>query len=144
MNGRIIAVLLLSLPLTAQVGTRQPIRQFPPDLIAEDSPIRDLAKLDTKHVHVDTENARTRVLRIVLAANESLPMHDSRDGVLVCITACTLTLTNPVGYTREVKLDAGQSLWIPAARHRISTAAAIEFLYIESKKQPGGKPTWPY
>jgi hypothetical protein len=133
MNGRVLTVLLFSLSAAAQNTFRVP--RFPPDLIANDSPIRDIAKLDTKHVRVDSDNARLRVLRISLPAGEALPMHDARDGVLVCLTACALTLTNPVGYVREIKLEAGRTLWMGAARNRIvNTGGATEMLYIEAKR----------
>jgi len=135
MNGRLLAVLLLCLPAVAQDRFRRP--QFPPDLIAHDSPIRDIEKLDVKHVRVDTDNPRIRVLRIALAAGEALPMHDARDGVLVCLTACSLALTNPVGYVRDVKVEAGQTLWMAAERHLVANkGAAVEFLYIEAKRPP--------
>ena len=135
MNGRILTVLLFCLPAAGQAPFREPARQFPPDLIAHDSPIRDLAKMDAKHVRVDTENARVRVLRIALAAGESLPMHDARDGVLVCLTECALSVSNPVGYVEEVKLGAGQTLWMAGARHRIvNSGGAVEILYLETKR----------
>jgi hypothetical protein len=132
MNGRLVTVLLFCLSAAAQNGFRTP--KFPPDLIANDSPIRDLAKLDTKHVRVDSDTARLRVLRISLSPGESLPMHDARQGVLVCLTACSLTLTNPVGYVREVKLETGRTLWMAPARNRVTnTGGAVEMLYIEAK-----------
>lgn len=133
MNGRYLTVLLVCLPAFAQDGFRRPT--FPPDLIANDSPIRDVAKLDPKHVRVENDNQRLRVLRINLPTGESLPMHDTRDGVLVCLTACSLAVTNPVGYVRDVKLEAGQTLWMPGERHRVSNGGnAAEFLYIEAKR----------
>jgi hypothetical protein len=135
MNGRLVTVLLFCLSAAAQNGFRVP--KFPPDLIENDSPIRDLAKLDTKHVRVDSETARLRVLRITLPAGESLPTHDARQGVLVCVTACSLAYTNPVGYVREVKLDAGQTLKMVAARYKVTnTGGAVEMLYIEAKLPP--------
>ena len=133
MNGRDLTVLLVCLPAFAQDGFRRPT--FPPDLIANDSPIRDVARLDAKHVRVESDNQRMRVLRINLPAGESLPMHDTRDGVLVCLTACSLTVTNPVGYVRDVKLEAGQTLWMAGERHRVSNAgSAVELLYREAKR----------
>jgi len=134
MTFRPLLFALICLPLAAQDRGRVPV--FPPDMIAHDSPIRDLAKIDAKHVRVDTDNARLRVLRIALGAGEALPLHDARDGVLVCLAACRLTVTNPVGYAVEVKLEAGQTQWMPAARHRILNAAPgpVEFLYIEAKR----------
>jgi hypothetical protein len=136
MRGRAWTVFVLV--AAAQAQDRPRIPAFPPDLIAHDSPTRDLAKLDPKHVRVDQENARVRVLRINLGAGESLPMHDARNGVLVCLTTCRLTVTNPVGYTFEVKLDAGQTRWMEAKRHRIanSGAAPVEMIYIEAKQPP--------
>jgi quercetin dioxygenase-like cupin family protein len=128
-----LALLVLCLPTAAQERLRRP--QFPPDVIAHDSPIRDIAKLDTKHVRVDTENSQVRVLRITLGAGESLQMHDARDGVLICLNGCSLTATTPVGYMRELKLVPGQTMWLPAERHRIANGAGpAEFLYIEAKR----------
>jgi hypothetical protein len=133
MNGRLLAVLLLCLPAAAQDRFRRP--QFPPDVIAHDSPIRDIAKLDPRHVRVETDNSRIRVLRIALAAGEALVMHDARDGVLVCLNACSLTFTTPVGYVRDLKLEAGQTQWMGGERHRLANAgAAVELLYIETKR----------
>lgn len=130
------AIAVLAFAAAAQ--DRPQIPRFPPDMIAHDVPIRDLARLDKKHVRVDHENERTRVLRINLGPGEQLPMHDPRNGVLVCLTACRLTVTNPVGYTFEVKLDAGQTEWMEAKRHRIANTggAAVEMLYIEFKQPP--------
>ena len=125
---------LFALAAAAQDRSRT-LPVFPPDMIVHDSPVRDLAKLDTKHAKVDFENERTRVLRITLAAGESTIMHDSRDGTLVCPAACAVTVTNPAGYTLEIKLAAGGTQWMPAARHRITAgAAAVEILYIEVKR----------
>lgn len=133
MKHRLLAVLVLCLPIASQERFRRP--EFPPDVIAHDSPIRDLARIDTRHVRVDSDNSRMRVLRISLPAGEALPMHDARDSVLVCLTACSLALTNPVGYVVEVKLGAGRTRWIGAARHRIvNTGAAADFLFIEAKR----------
>jgi hypothetical protein len=132
MNGRLFAVLMLCVCAAAQTPFRRPT--FPPDVIAHDSPIRDLAKLDPRHVRVDSDNSRMRVLRISLPAGEALPMHDAREGVLVCLTACSLQLANPVGYLRDVKLEAGRTLWMGAERHRIlNTGSAVDLLYIEAK-----------
>jgi hypothetical protein len=136
MKGLLLTLLLFSASAAAQKGFVG-LPKFPPDLIDNDSPIRDVAKLDMKHVKVDADNARLRVLRISLGAGEALPTHDSRDGVLVCLTACSLTITNPVGYVREVKLDAGQTLWMQGARHKVATTGgAVELLYIEAKRPP--------
>ena len=61
-------------------------------------------------------------------------------GGLVCLSACRFTVTNPVGYTFEVKLDAGQTQWMEAKRHRIANtgSAPVEMLYIEARQPPTG------
>ncbi|MDE3168121.1 MAG: hypothetical protein KGN36_20130 [Acidobacteriota bacterium] len=133
MRRRLWSVFALCVAAAGQDRPRVP--DFPPDVIVRDSPIRDLAKLDTRHVRVDEENDRVRVLRIVLGAGESLPMHDARNGVLVCLTACRLSVVNPVGYTFEITLGAGRTQWMEAKRHRIlNTGEAAEMLYIEAKQ----------
>jgi hypothetical protein len=133
MKRYLFVVALACLTAAAQDRFRRP--QFPPDMIAQDSPIRDIAKLDTVHVKVETESSRLRLLRIRLPAGEALQTHDEREGVLVCVTACSLNFINPAGYLREVKLEAGQTVPMAAARNRVTNiGAAVEFLFFEVKK----------
>src|SRR5438045_3974604 len=135
MSYRTLALLLLTLPLAAQIPPeqqrfRRPM-SFPPDIISDDVNILDAAKLDPGPVRIDTENTAMRVLRISLAPGDSLRKHDDRDGLLVCLSECHITFVNASGSAREVHLDAGQTRWISGERRKtINTGnAPVEFLY---------------
>ena len=85
---------------------------------------------------MDFENDRMRVLRLTLAAGESIPIHDDRAGVLVCVAGCRIRFTTPDGTIQDVELKAGETRWLPDARHaaRNIADAPVELLYIETKR----------
>jgi quercetin dioxygenase-like cupin family protein len=136
-----LCVLLLSiavLPLAAQPERRvlDPTRNFPADVVSKDVVTRDIVRLGSSHVRVDLENDRTRVLRLTLGTGEAIPLHDDRAGVLVCIAGCRIRFTTPDGQTQDVELKAGETRWMPEARHatRNTAEGAVEMLYIETKR----------
>jgi hypothetical protein len=125
--------------LAAQPEQRRlyPPRTFPPDIISQEELPRDILRVAyVSHVHVDFENDRTRVLRLSLAAGETIPTHDDRAGVLVCIAGCRIRFTMPDGKTQDVELKAGETRWLPDARRVTRNLAdgPVEMLYIESKR----------
>ncbi len=126
-----------ALPLAAQPGrSMTPPRNFPPDLVPQNVIDRDILRLGSSHVSVDFENDRARVLRLTLAAGESIPIHDDRAGVLVCVAACHIRFTRPDGQSQDIELKAGETRWMPDARHATLNIAdaPLEFLYIETKR----------
>jgi|GEM_PF-3055233 len=124
--------------LAAQPEQRRlyPPRTFPPDIISQEELPRDIVRVASTHVRVDFENDRTRVLRLTLGAGESIPLHDDRAGVLVCIAGCRIRFTMPDGKTQDVELKAGETRWLPDARRVTRNLAdgPVEMLYIESKR----------
>ena len=96
---------------------------------------RDIRRLGSSHVSVDFENDRTRVLRLTLAAGESIPIHDDRAGVLVCVAGCRIRFTRPDGQSQDIELKAGETRWMPDARHATQNIAdaPLEILYIETQ-----------
>ena len=124
--------------LAAQPEQRRlyPPRTFPPDIISQEELPRDIVRVASTHVRVDFENDRTRVLRLTLGSGESIPLHDDRAGVLVCIAGCRIRFTMPDGKTQDVELKAGETRWMPEARRvtRNLADAPVEMLYIESKR----------
>ena len=124
--------------LAAQPEQRRlyPPRTFPPDIISQEELPRDIVRVASTHVRVDFENDRTRVLRLTLGAGESIPLHDDRAGVLVCIAGCRIRFTMPDGKTQDVELKAGETRWMPEARRVTRNLAdgPVEMLYIESKR----------
>ena len=126
-----------SLPLAAQFERREfPGRNMPPEIISPEELPRDIVRVASTHVRVDFENGRTRVLRLTLGAGESIPLHDDRAGVLVCIAGCRIRFTMPDSKTQDVELKAGETRWLPDARRvtRNLADAPVEMLYIESKR----------
>jgi quercetin dioxygenase-like cupin family protein len=126
-----------ALPLAAQPGRRmtQP-RNFPPDYVSPSVIDRDILRLGSSHVSVDFENDRARVLRLTLPAGESIPIHDDRAGILVCVVGCRIRFTLSNGQSQDLELKAGETRWMPDARHATSNIAAapLEILYIEPKR----------
>ena len=124
--------------LAAQPEQRRlyPPRTFPPDIISQEELPRDIVRVASTHVRVDFENDRTRVLRLTLGAGESIPLHDDRAGVLVCIAGCRIRFTMPDGKTQDIELKAGETRWLPDARRVTRNLAdgPVEMLYIETKR----------
>jgi hypothetical protein len=109
---------------------------FPPEIISPEELPRDIVRVAPTHVRVDFENDRTRVLRLTLAAGETIPAHDDRAGVLVCLAACRIRFTMPDGTAQDLELKAGETRWLPGARRITRNLAAlpVEMLYIETKR----------
>jgi hypothetical protein len=126
-----------ALPLAAQPDRRMtPERKLPPEIISTDELPRDIVRVASARVRVDFENDRMRVLRLTLAAGDTIPSHDDRAGVLVCIAGCRIRFTTPDGKTEDVVLKAGETRWLPDARRvaRNLADAPVELLYIETKR----------
>lgn len=134
----LLLLAIAALPLAAQPDRRMFLAsKFPPEIISQDELPRDILRVaSTHHVHVDFENDRTRVLRLTLGAGETIPTHDDRAGVLVCIAGCRIRFTLPDGKPQIVELKAGETRWMPEARRvtRNLADAPVEMLYIESKR----------
>jgi hypothetical protein len=126
-----------ALPQAAQPDRRTfPPRNFPPDFVPQNVINRDILRLGSSHVSVDFENDRTRVLRLTLAAGESIPIHDDRAGVLVCVAGCRIRFIRPDGQSQDIELKPGETRWMPDARHATHNIAGapLELLYIETKR----------
>jgi hypothetical protein len=134
-----LCLLLLSigaLPLAAQVDRMVPARALPPEIVSTDELPRNIVRVGALHVRVDFENERTRVLRLTMGAGDTIPSHDDRAGVLVCLAGCRLRFTLPDGKSQDVELKAGETRWMPEERRVLRNlgARAVEVLYIETKR----------
>src|ERR1019366_3415822 len=114
-----------------------PAGSSPPEIIPQDDLPRDIVRVaSARQVRVDYENDRTRVLRLTLAAGETIPTHDDRSGVLVCLAGCRIRFSMPGGDPLDVELKAGETRWMPDTRraaHNL-TGGPVEMLYIETKR----------
>ncbi len=134
----IVLVGLLAASLLAQAPGRK--RRFPPDIVSPEAfAERDALRVDPQHCRLDFENERVRVLRFMLKAGETVPMHDEKDALLVCVTECQVRLARSDGSKGDVHMEAGGTRWIFAGRRSESNVGAqpVELLFIEMKAPPG-------
>jgi hypothetical protein len=95
----------------------------------------DAIEADPAHVSVEFENERTRVLRVTLKANESIPMHDDQEALLVCLKECNLRLTRANGHRDDIHMEAGRTKWLYAdtRSERNLGSQTLEMLIVETK-----------
>jgi len=125
----------LALVLAAPAFPQKESPPFPPEIAPPDFTHRDVLRVDPNHYRKDLENDHTRVLRLNLKADESVPLHDANDGLFVCLRECHLRLTDPGGRIQDVHLEAGQTRWIGAgarSEKNLSTKP-VEMPFIEWK-----------
>ena len=98
---------------------------------------RDVLAVDPIHYRKDLENEQVRVLHLNLRADESVPLHESNDGLFVCLKECHLRLADPGGHIQDIHLGNGQSRWIGAGTRtekNLSTQP-VEMLFIETRRR---------
>src|SRR3954451_23667695 len=78
----------------------------------------DLLCADRRRCQLQFENEQMRVLRLTLGGNESLPVRDAPDTLVVCIGKCHLRLERPGGQIHDVHLDSGETRWISSYKRR--------------------------
>src|SRR5580704_12437531 len=132
-----VPVLLLAflfiIGLFAQV---RPPQYPPPDI---NSPqvlkTRDALQVDTLHYRLDFENEKMRVLRLTLKPSETVPMHDDKDALAVCLKECHVRFTSPNGRSEDIHMEPGASRWIygeTRSEKNLGTKA-VEMLFVETK-----------
>jgi hypothetical protein len=73
---------------------------------------RDALQVDPLHYRLDFENEKMRVLRLTLKPSETVPMHDDKEALVVCLKECHVRFTSPNSRSEDVHLDAGATRWI--------------------------------
>jgi hypothetical protein len=108
---------------------------MPPELMAPDT-FRDVLAVDPKHYRLDMENDKVRVLRLALQGDETVPVHDDRAGLLVCVTECHIRFMRPDGSVQDIHLQAGETRWVSEDTRSAKNLSPMpmEMLYIEMKK----------
>ncbi len=95
---------------------------------------QDLVSVAPKNAKVEYEDARVRVVRLTIAPNESLPMHDRPQRVVIALTANDVRLTMPDGTTRTTKVPAGNIAWSgPGKRSVTNLDQPLENIVVEMK-----------
>jgi hypothetical protein len=134
--GKPVPALLLAylfiVGLLAQVRPQYP----PPDIIPpEVLKTRDPLQVDTLHYRLDFENEKMRVLRLTLTPSETVPMHDDKDALVVCLKECHVRFTSPNGRSEDIHMEAGTSRWIYGETRSDKNLGTkpVEMLFVETK-----------
>jgi hypothetical protein len=99
---------------------------------------QDLAAVAPHAVKVEYEDARVRVLRLNLAPEASLPMHERPARVVVPLTPNNVRITSPDGATHTVTSAAGKAAWSEPARRSVTNLGGqLENIVIELKTAEG-------
>lgn len=98
---------------------------------------QDAPKVDSTHYKVEFENDQVRALRISYGPHEKSVMHEHPASVVVFLTDGRVKFTYPDGETEEVGWKAGETWWLPAAKHRPEniTDKAFELIQVEMKAE---------
>lgn len=95
---------------------------------------QDLVALAPEAVKVEYEDARVRVMRVQLAANASLPMHERAAGVVIPLKSGEVRITSAEGKTSVVRSAAGTAKWSERLRGSVSNlGVALEEIVVELK-----------
>jgi len=96
---------------------------------------QDLVAVAPQAAKVEFENTQVRVVRLKLAANESLPMHDRPARVVIPLTANNVRITRADGTTAIVQSPAGRAAWSePGKRSVTNLDTPLENVVIELKQ----------
>ncbi len=95
----------------------------------------DPTVVDPKHYKVDIDNQDVRVLRISVGPREKTPMHAHPASILVPLTDGHVRFTFPDGRREEVRIKAGEAVWMDAVEHAGENLGdrRIELSQIEQK-----------
>lgn len=95
---------------------------------------QDLVVITPTAAHVEFEDARVRVVRLKLAPQEKLALHDRPNRVVIPLTPNDCTTTGVDGKAHEVKAAAGVAAWSgPGKRTVENHAAPLENIVVELK-----------
>ena len=83
------------------------------DMVAQDA-----VKIDPDHYKVVVDNDKVRVLRINYEPGDESQMHTHPEGVAVFLTDHKAQMTGENGKTMEMGGNAGDVVWVDAAKHK--------------------------
>ncbi len=101
-------------------------------------PALDPVKVDAKHVHVELENDRVRVLRVRLGPHEKIPLHQHPARVIVSLTDTEVKVISADGKQDALRAKAGEARWAAVAQHAAENprATPVELVEVELKDSP--------
>lgn len=96
---------------------------------------QDLVAVAPQAAKVEYEDARVRVVRLKIAANESLAMHDRPARVVIPLTPNDVRTTRADGTTSSVHAAAGKPAWSGPGRRSVTNLdVPLENIVVELKK----------
>lgn len=99
---------------------------------------QDLVAVAPQQAKVEYEDARVRVVRLRLAANASLPMHDRPARVVIPLTANDVLIRRSGETDVTVHADAGKAAWSgPGKRSVTNLSVPLENIVVELKQAAG-------
>ena len=100
---------------------------------------QDPVKVDPKHYSVVSENDQVRILKVHYGAHEKSVMHSHPNSVAVFLTDGTSHFTFPDGKTSDMKVKAGDAVYVPALTHLPEDPGdkPFELILVELKGKAG-------
>lgn len=100
---------------------------------------QDPVKVDPKHYSVVSENDQVRILKVHYGPHEKSVMHSHPNSVAVFLTDGTSHFTFPDGKTTDMKVKAGDAVYVPALTHLPEDPSdkPFELILVELKGKAG-------
>ncbi len=96
---------------------------------------QDLVAVAPQAAKVEYEDAQIRVVRLKMAPNASLEMHDRPARVVIPLTPTVVRIARPDGTTSMVRSAAGYAAWSEPARRSVTNLGGpLENVVVEFKK----------
>jgi hypothetical protein len=96
----------------------------------------DGLRVDPKHFRFQFENRQIRVLRLTLQSDEFVPMHNSPDTLLVCVSECHIRLERPDKRINDIHMDPGETRWVRSSirSEKNLSGKSLEIVFVEIKQ----------
>ena len=134
--SKLVALLVGSLFIVGLLAQVRPPQYPPPDIIPpEVLKARDALRVDPQHYRIEFENDKMRVLRLTLKSSETVPLHDDKDALAVCLNECHVRFTSPNGRSEDIHIEPGAARWIfgdTRSEKNLGTKP-VQMLFIEMK-----------
>lgn len=110
---------------TSQITSGAPVTLIEVEIKKEGDPSKtvgdtlDPLRVDPEDYKLEFENSQVRVIRVRMAPQRQVPMHEhALDRVVVCLTDQNSSMTTPGGETETVHHKAGDANWGGPTRHK--------------------------
>jgi len=126
----------------SEVTSNQPVTIIEIEIKKPGDPAKKLSaaldplKVDPQTYHLEFENSQVRVLRVRMAPNHRVPMHQhTLNRVVVCLTDQNSSMTTPDGQTQMVHRKAGEASWGLATQYQEMNLSGqpMEIVVVEPK-----------